>query len=314
MKRALFAFGLALLIIAIASPSLGDKAQNSVTAEPPTALVLPKGVSTVDVPVHIVNGAIIVRVSLNGHALDFAFDSGTSQTYINADVFNSLQLGGETHSKSAKVKLQLGEATLDNVTVYADPLQFQPSPDIKIVGLIGYDLLERAVVRVNYADGILDIMKPDTFVAPPKAVMIPTRTESTVPIVAASIGESSGSQFIVDTGAFAIVVLPHFIDAHPELFNAQSERHDVGETSYVSRLEPVCGTNAVVPYGVPAIRLGAIELPNWLVLAHKNGSCFLSSAKTLDGLLGFDFLRLFVVTFDTPSSRVYFEPRQQDNQ
>lgn len=132
-------------------------------------------------------------------------------------------------------------------------------------------------------------------------------TNQRPPIVAATIGTASGDGFIVDTGAYTVIVLSHFVSTHPELFNAQTEFHNVGE-EYVRRLQPICGITPMTAYRVPNFQVGDADVPNWLVLAPKQGSCF--SAPSIDGLIGFDYLRLFTVTFDLPESRIYLVPRQ----
>jgi hypothetical protein len=305
VKRLILALGVAASMIT-ASAARADKAPSVLVPQAATTLEFPQGVSAVDLPVRIVNGEIIVRVRMGTRGMDFGFDSGAPGTYLNAEEFKALGLGSESDAKNGVATLQIGDLTLHNVIIVSNPLEYRPLEDTKLVGLLGYDLLSRAVVRLDYANGTLDVQKPGTFVAPPNAIAIKL-TSQRPPLVAATIGSASGDRFAVDTGAYAVIVLPRFVSAHPELFNAQAEFHNVGE-QYVRKLQPICGTTPMTAYKVPDLRVDDVDVPDWLVLTPKQGSCF--NIESIDGLLGFDYLRLFTVTFDLPESRIYLVPRQ----
>lgn len=159
MKRLILALGLAASILG-APAARGDKAPSIVTPQPAATLEFPAGTSAVDLPVRIINGMIIVRVQIGSHGMDFGFDSGAPGTYLNSDEFKSLGLGADQNAKTGVATLKIGDMTLRDVTIVASPLEYRPFEDTKIVGLLGYDLLSRAVVRLDYANGTIDVQNP----------------------------------------------------------------------------------------------------------------------------------------------------------
>ena len=298
MNRQLFAVSTAVaLVLAASSPCGADKAAQGAAPVPKATLEFPAGTSTVHIPVRIVNDTVVVRVHIADRDLDFSFDSGAGATYMNADVFKSMGL--DAHAGPVPMTLSIGDLNVHTVPVYSNPIYEQTGQDVAIVGLIGGDLLRNAVVRLDYEAGTLDITKPDSFTPPAGVPAIPARG-STVPVVSANVGDVTSDDFIVDTGAFAVVVFHQFATAHPQLFTNAS--------AYLGKevlSQPICGIIANSAYNVSSLSIAtAPAVTSWKVLLVPQSSCF---DMKIDGLIGYDYLRLFTVTFDLPDSRIYLE-------
>jgi len=286
-----------ILALAAASPCQADKTGQGASPQPKAILDFPPGASTVHIPVRIVNDTVVVRVRVADRDMDFSFDSGSGATYINADVFKSMGL--DTHAGAVPMSLSIGDLTIRNAPVFSNPIYQHTDQDVAIVGLIGGDLLRNAVVRLDYEARTLDITKPGSFTPPPGVPAIPVRGRS-VPVVTANIGDVMSDEFIVDTGAWAVMVFHQFAAAHPELFTKTAAYLGSEVLS-----QPICGLIVNSAYNVSTLSIAtAPAVADWKVLLVPQSSCF---DLKIDGLIGYDYLRLFTVTFDLPDSRLYLE-------
>ncbi|MBV8222225.1 MAG: hypothetical protein JO293_02600, partial [Candidatus Eremiobacteraeota bacterium] len=281
------------------APPPADKTGQGAQAVPQTTLELPPGSDSARIPFKIVGSSIVVRVKVGYRDMDFAFDSGAGTTILNEDMFK--QMVDTPGSTFALTTVKIGDVTLNDVTVYPSPiLQRYEAADTAIVGLIGGDLMKNAVVRIDYDSDTIEVTKPSAFNPPANAVSVPMMANARVPIVSATIGNVTGDKFVIDTGAWSVVVFHQFAAEHPELFTKNNEFKGEGV-----RTKPICGTIVNTPYQESSVQVGdAASVPNWLVLLTPESSCF---NRPLDGLIGYDYLRFFVVTIDMPRSRVYLE-------
>lgn len=118
----------------------------------------------------LINNLIILPISVNGIPLNFILDSGSGSTLLldnttidsaklrNKDFFYIKGLGENNDRikaiKSSNNNLQLRSINLDNITIYI-PLElegnFSSTFNIPIHGMIGYDLLQHFIVKINYS-------------------------------------------------------------------------------------------------------------------------------------------------------------------
>jgi len=160
-----------------------------------------------------------------------------------------------------------------------------------IAGFIGYELLTRFVVRLNYDDGTLTLRPEKDFQYTGKGVRVPLGFNAKTPVVPAAADGTAG-RFVVDTGSTGALTLrrafveDHGLEAHHPALRIKSigaagpfetilmrlDQFDIGE----SRIER------------PATRFASIE---------KEGLPF----TDLDGSIGYEILRQFVITFRLPT-------------
>lgn len=298
-------------------------------AIPPTTspLRFPKGVDHVRLPARIENGAIIVRLWIDGRGLDFQLDSGSSGIALDPSVARQLGLttfgersrtiAGTFEASSAIVpEIRIGSLTLDDVKIDCLPFDYPIDKQTRVVGLLGYDFFAGAVVKVDYDLGTVDAYDPATFVAPTAdAYRVPMNLDDGVPTVKATLGTSEADDFIVDSGSVFVVVFQTFAKSHAADLPPVS--YTIADKTYFPLVtaEGVGGLFSLQPVLIKRFAVGD-------VLDDFQAYDIVDSTKEFqgeddDGLLGYQFLRYFDVYFDYHDSVLILQPngrRQRQEQ
>jgi len=286
-----------------------------------TVLEFPAGVTSVDVPVRIVDGAIIVRVRIQGRGVDLQVDSGAGGIFLNRGLVNQLKLptfGFQTETKPGQYapsetivpEIQIGNLRMRNV--YAMSLSWYAEPDetTEVEGLIGFDLLAGGFTKLDYLNQLLSISdwRQVTFPAG-RSFIVPIALDDEVPTAGAKVGEAVGDRFILDTGDLAnIIIFRHFADAHP------ADVADAGEGRVLHNLIPyiatlgVGGRVDVLPTQVRSFHFGGVGFDDFTLFVAQKSDAF--NAADYDGLIGWRFLEFFDVYFDYHNSRVILAPNK----
>jgi len=292
-----------------------------------TLVEFPAGTDEVHLPATVDGGRIHVTVDVNGYPLTFLLDSGASGIFINAKAAEELHL--PSYGKSAMTvagtfsftrvvapTVQVGGITMHDVVMGTVPLDAQETANDRVVGLLGYDFIAGAALRITYGDdwssGHVDAIRPDAFSPPPLATAsMPIRLNQQVPVVHVGIGNSASDDFIVDTGAQAPVILfDRFVKAHPAAVVDQGI--GTGFDPDQSVVFGVGGRVSIMPLRLSSFRFADLDFRNFLVLRCPNPGAFGDYRD--DGLLGSLFLRYFTLYIDYPNGRLYFEPNENHRQ
>jgi len=266
----------------------------------------PPGRDDVVLPAHFLpNGAIIIRMTANGRGLDLLLDTGAPDI-IDASVASSLQDGSSPASPLVLSSVRFGDATLHDARFRVGSFYRREATDTRIVGVLGYEFLQRAVVKIDYEHESIHLLNPSSFVVPAGAAALALSPLNRVPVVAATVGTAKGAAFIIDTGATTVVVFPELARANPAEFTAQTLLKDDASSTYFRFFWPVCGEIQQDPYAVSQVVVGSVGLRDWVVWKPQDTSCF--QPKGLDGLIGYDFLRFFNVYVDYPMHLLVLEP------
>jgi predicted aspartyl protease len=191
------------------------------------------------------NNEIIIPVVIKGQTHHFLLDSGSAASFITASTAKSLGLktpdamfafgyGGATATGlAAHAVLELpGGVRLVNQNLYVlkDPKIGALLAERGVEGGLGYDLLARLTVTIDYAHKTLTLTKPDAFTAPTEGVTtIPLSLDVHVPTVTAAIDGKASGKFLVDTGDSGSVHLyagyarANGLTANPADPNAQTQ-------------------------------------------------------------------------------------------
>ncbi len=276
-----------------------------------TLVEFPAGNESVRLPARIENDRIYVRVDIGGRGLDFLLDTGASSISINADVARDLKLpeygrvtqtvaGSFAAGRVVAPEMTIGPLAMHDVVMHTVPLASNEAHDTRVVGLLGFDFLDAVALKIDYANGTLDALRPGAQTPPPAATPVDIRLNSGAPVVHAALGDASGDDFILDTGAgFSYVVFQRFARAHPDAFAPPGE----GRTLTAS------GVGGSMPYRKIATK--RIALGNWAFDDDAGAEALSPNALGFDnedGLIGADILKLFTVYLDYSSSRIYLAP------
>ena len=281
-------------------------------------LEYPAGATTIKVPVRIVDGAVIVRVMINGRGLDFMLDSGASEIVIDHEVSKALGLhtfgksvatvaGPFEQSKAVIPDLAIGPLHMRNIVVSSLPFTQDVEQGTKVVGLLGFDFISDNVVKVDYDHQVIELTPGDAFVAPPDASYVDANLDAGVPMVPASVNGALGSHFVIDTGATGgMVIFSGFAAAHPTQVTDMGEGKIINRYLYGITASGVGGQIPMSAIQIKEFEFGPVHFEGFLGMLTRAKSTF--ELEDTDGLIGYDILRSFDIYFDYLHSRVYLAP------
>jgi len=276
------------------------------------SILLPMSLSTVGTP--------LVPVRIGGKEYNFWLDTGSSMTMLASDLARDLNMVAlapdtlEIVTSTGRVKahpsvlpqLEIGQFLVRNaptmivdesVMQMRDPKPMELSSQVKIDGIIGFDIIRHLDLEVNYDEGKLRLRNPAT-----------SRRESDrnmfwvgLPVVRLTSGDGVSLHFGLDTGAQQTFVTETLIDKL-QLQVARVESRRVGGLGgEISVRAPVLPDLRLFLRGFPILFKGAVvRAPVYQVLA------------SLDGVLGGDVWNSGVVRIDmTNGVFAIGRPRQE---
>ena len=276
-----------------------------------TLVEFPAGVETVRLPARIANDRIYVRLDVMGRGLDFLLDTGASALTIDQSVVRELGLvvrgrvaqtvaGSFFTGRVIVPTVGIGPLAMHDVVFRTVPLASNESHGTRIVGLLGFDFLASCGIKIDYARGTVDAVRSGAFIAPAATTPLTVRLNSGTPVVRATIGEATGDDFILDTGAaFSYVLFQRFARAHPEAASVSGD----GRVRY--------GSGVGGSLSFRSIAAKRVELGTWAFGDAIGVEALSPNALGFDnedGLIGADILKLFTVYLDYATRHVYLTP------
>jgi hypothetical protein len=298
----------------LTSLQLDQPVSDAALAIPPdrrTLVEFPAGADVVHLPARIINGKVIVRLTVQGRGLDFLLDSGAGDIAFDADVAASLHLqtlgkatqeiaGQFDRSRAIVPEIRIGPLVMHDVVVSTIPFQSSPDFSTRVVGLLGFDFFKDAVVRVDYEQGTVDALNPAGFSPPQSAVTLPVALDDGVPLVSATVGDDRGDHFILDTGSAYTIIFSGFAADHP---NAVADQGGgAAETRTGVSARGVGGQIRLVPTELKVFRFAGTDFEYFK--AYVTIAARALEREDEDGLIGVPTLERFVVYFDYPRQRV----------
>ena len=276
----------------------------------------PNGVSEVRLPARIARGKIIIRVWVQGRGLDFVLDSGSSGIVFDRGVTQLLRLpifgrstqttAGSYEQTSTRVpEIGIGDLRLRNVVATSLPYTLNPAGDVKVVGLLGYDFIAGAALRVDYEHETVDAIRAESGWMPANAIVLPAALDDGVPYVAARLGDVESKHFILDTGASSGVVFSDFARAHKDALADQGLGWELRQTDAFCSARGVGGSLSVLPTQVKSFAIDGHIFDDWVFYVLQSSRAF--QGEDEDGLIGYDILRYFTVYLDYANSRVVLQ-------
>lgn len=272
-------------------------------------------------------GEIVVPVTVNGQARRFVLDSGAASSFITARAARDLALDmsgsvpvlgyGKAAASSIATHARLevaGGVWMDGQSLYVlrDPALAQMlAAHGGIDGGIGYDLLARFTVTVDYARQTLTFRLPNAHSVPPRgATLLPLSLAAHVPTIAATLGAATlgtahRGRFLVDTGDSGGV----------HLYARFARTAGLWSDDAAGQRQTGSGVGGAVmeqPLAAQTLTLGRTRLSGMPVaVGHSAG---ISQVSTLAGGIGNKVWKNFRVTFDYAAQRLLLEPAGGDLQ
>lgn len=291
-------------------------AQLAVPKDRRALVQFPDGQTTVSLPVHFDerSSKFVVRIMVGNRGLDFLIDSGASGIVMDRDVAKSLGLtefnavsnganAGRFVSTTVIVpSMAVGDLKMQDVVVITSPNVGIAGDDFKVVGLLGFDFLRAADVRLDYAHGTASATLPSSFVPPDGAhvIALDLRLASSLPETSVTINGAVGTRFFIDTGGVgALMINDYFRRRYPQAIVDESRRYATVQFHGVGGA-----------FEADQVQLEKFELGG-AAFVHATAYVVTSSkAYTIDkdGLIGPSLLRIFTVDLDLPHEKIYLVP------
>jgi aspartyl protease/PDZ domain-containing protein len=278
---------------------------------PPTGAIIADDVSSATVPFRLLNNHVYVEATVDGKGpYTFIVDTG-GHTLLSPHLIKEVGLkpigeavtsgAGEGHGTTGFVhfgEIAIGNVRLRNQDGFATDIYDKAIEGIPVDGMVGFELVRRMVMTIDYGRHTITFTRPDRFEAgADSGVKVPFVFYDHLPNVAGRIGDLP-ARFDIDTGSrSALDVTSPFVAAH-----RLRERFTKG-------------TLAVTGYGVggparsyvvrmPSVAIDGITIEDPVVDLSESRSGSLSDPN-FDGNVGSGLLKRFVVTFDYARQFMY---------
>jgi Aspartyl protease/PDZ domain len=266
------------------------------------------------IPVSVEAGEVIVDVSIDGRGpFPLMFDTG-AQDMLTPETVSALGLktegsgtlrdsgGGRvsiTFARAATVRLSDAEMTDQPFVVLPLPRYLtERGSRPPLAGFIGYELLARFAARLDYGGKTLTLRPASNFRYDGNGVRVPLTLAGNIPVVPAAADGIPG-RFVLDTGSTgALTLRREFVEDH-----RLEVRHPAG-----LRIKSI---GAAGPFETILTRLDQFDIAESRIdhpatrfpSIRGEGLPF----TDVDGSVGYEILKQFVVTFDYQHGAAWFE-------
>ncbi len=271
--------------------------------------------NAVVVPFELYRNHIYFDANIPGQGtMRFIFDSGAGGVGLNKDLVEQLQLehlgqieargvGGADVSEVYQLDtLNIADLSLSDLPVYAMDLSpLQAAGTKRIDGIIGYDLLSRFAVTVDYEDSVLIIHRDSRVDRSVWGSECRLNLDFRLPYIDARINDSIVGRFRLDTGSGSTIDFNSpFVERNKLIAEDRSKYHQVTAVGIGGGSSGLIGELA-------ALELCEYRVDSVLVNYSTTESGIFAGAQTA-GNIGAGILKRFIVTFDYPTESVYFKP------
>ncbi len=271
------------------------------------------------IPMQVFDQHVFFKVRLNGgDPAWFFFDTGAEQSFVSDVVAQKSRLSvkgsllaqgagtGVTSmsiAEDAVLSLPGLEVPLKKISVW-DFSSYVPMIGHAWDGALGYDVINRVVVRVDYEHGRITFFDPATFVPDPRATAFPLTFIGNIPVIPTKIllpGRAPiDAQCAVDSGANGLHLTAPFANANHVL-------ESMGKTVRSSSVS-AGGEYVDIAGRIAGLQLGPFLLREPLVKFSPDLKEGLLSSPLIAAIIGGEILQRFTVTYDYPHHRVFLEP------
>jgi hypothetical protein len=290
----------------------GLAAQGQPSAPLPKDYHMPPG-GEVSVPAE---GGLIFQATINGKGpFKAGFDTGSGVNVLSADLARKLRLKLDAQATelgtSSPANVQVHKAHIDTLQIGDLLLRDQTFYVIDFPGgvddtsfLVGYDILRRFAVRIDFEQQRLTFYDGPRFHYSGPGTAVPLRIQENALLIKASIGNATG-WFELDSGNDSgtmvftgFTVKNNLVQALGAHFLAYNGRGFAGPSpqAYLAR--------------VKTMRIGGVPVPSVI----ERFSTDPSDKRELDGNIGQDILSHFTEVFDCMHGQVYFETTRESAQ
>jgi Aspartyl protease/PDZ domain len=281
------------------------------------------GKSARGIKFQLINNLVLVQARINNSALSwFIFDTGATNTVIDTKRAQVLGLkasgrivgtGSSASVEAARVRNVLFSfpgLEVPALTVYTVPVEsFSPALGLPLTGVIGNDIIGRAVVEIDYQNAELNFFDRAGYRYEGKGESFPITLQERLPMLRGSFelkGHSFAGIFEIDTGSTGSVNIN-------SPFARQHQLNQLVGSTKTDNLGGVGGSARAAVARFESFSLGSFRLsgPIGRLSEAKSGDY---ASRNYDGLIGGQIFRRFKLVVDLQGQRVIFEPNDSLNE
>jgi predicted aspartyl protease len=270
------------------------------------------------VPVEVYGEHIFVPVRVNGAETAWFFlDSGAGGSVVTKAFAAKIGLASDGAMRAVGANGATSLAIAKNVALGLPGLDL-PLPSVTVLdaaaglpslgrqwdGLLGYDVLSRLVVRVDYQRRQVTLFDPAFFAPEKTAASLPLSFLGNWPLVSAKIilpgREPVEIKCFLDTGAGGLMLSNSFVAANHVL--------DLADKTGSSSIIGAGGESKRFTAHLDGLQLGPYLLHDLTAGISPDAKEGALASPDIGAIAGGEILRRFIVTFDYPHHRILLEP------
>lgn len=267
-----------------------------------TLVEFPPGITTMHLPMRVVDGLCVVKVHIGAKDYDFLLDSGAAGIVVDPSVFDDAHLetygsrigetvGTFTETTGVVPLMAIGGLRMHSVVARVVSIPFRLNDRTRIAGLLGFDFFLDAVVHVDLDHGIANAIEPGIFKPPADATAIPLLLDDRTPVVRARADAATG-RIVLDTGANRSVFTAPFAARADVQFDPSAP---------ASQFRGLGGMATAEAVRLKSFDIAALPLLDPVVdVSNAN-----LGAEDIDGTAGTDLLHAYDLFFDYRSGVLY---------
>jgi len=259
------------------------------------------------IPFELEGGHLFIKVNINNsEKLDFIFDTGAGSLVVNLQTIKQINLSNEKKIKR-KAIIKINNLELNRNVEIQSLLHLEKAIGRDIDGIIGYDLLKKHVVKVNYDSLEIEIHRSKEFKYTGNGEMIKIkkgssgRHSSINSQITLNNGKTIKGEFILDNGASLALAL----------LNPFSKKHNIIKTfdkSYEIRTYGYYNIKQISTVGrINQMNIGGFEFDDVPTRLGVINVGYFATNKSIAGLIGNSILKRFNITFDYKREKSYWE-------
>lgn len=270
------------------------------------------------IPFELFGEHIFIKVSVNdSKPLDFIFDTGDGLTVLNIETARELDMvsdgkvkktsagGSVTGALLKHQKVELGGQAVNDIEIYETSLNhLEISVGRNIDGIVGYDVLDQYVIKIDYNENEFLIYDENAFLYNGDGKSFDLKLNSYIPYVPASVTMSNGKKlkgdFFVDTGARTSV------DFNTPYVNKNNMVSQIGD-NYNYSVAGLSSNEAKHYKGrATSFTFGSFSFEG-LPIGLSQAEHGIQNNGKVAGILGNELLKHFNITYDYAHKKIYFE-------
>lgn len=263
------------------------------------------------------NGSqILIPVTINHgkDTLHFLFDSGCEINLLSLPVASSMGLKGSTdvglsgwsnemtYMPQTQVNsLNIGQVNIPNPALYLESLSGAAMDGIAVDGVIGYDLLKRYIVKIDFQNKEMSIYRSGNFHYPPGGELLKLGMNYRTPTIQGTLVNNQGQSFtstyhVITGGNFGLLLNGKFV----EKYALDNTLTITGKVTRQDLLQPINYTECIIP----SFNVGKYKLYQLSAL-YSSKVNDTAPDKEIAGAIGVDVWKHFILIINLPQKKLW---------